>query len=118
DLLQPVKRRRESKVVALLQRAEELLVDVAPFAHARETQEMFATEPPQLRLAHRFELVVVRVPDVEQREKIRIGMRETPVRSIRHLLLIERPLARILNRKPRRDHQHLAQRLLRALLET
>ena len=61
---------------------------------------MIVTESPQLRLRHRLELVVIRVPDIQQRQEIRIRMNKAPVRRIRLLLFFERPLARILNRRP------------------
>ena len=109
--------RRHPKRVALPQGVEQLRVHVAPLPEARVAQKMIAAEPTQLCLGEPLELVVKRLPDVEQREKIRIRMRETPVRRVGLLLLVHRPVARILDAESRRDHQHFAQRPLGAPLE-
>src|ERR1017187_2094072 len=70
DGLEAVERRRELEVVALAQHVEQLRMDVAPLAHPRVAEKMIAAEAAQPRLREAFELVVPRVPDVEEREEI------------------------------------------------
>ena len=92
-------------------------MDVAPLAHARITKKMFAAEAPELRLRHRLELAVIRLPDVEQREKIRIRMHEAPVGRIGLLLFVHRPLTRVLDAQAGGDDHDFAQCLLGARLQ-
>ena len=117
DLAHAVIRRGQPEIVPLLQRIQQLRVDVAPLAHPRVAEKMVAAKPPELRLRHRLKLPVIRLPDVEQREKIRVGMHKAPVRRVGLLLLVHRPLARILDAQARRDDDDFAHRLLRARLQ-
>ena len=48
----------------------ELGVNVTPFAHAHEGEEVFATEAAHLALGGCFQLIVVGLPDVEQGDKV------------------------------------------------
>ena len=60
---------------------------------------------------------MIRLPDREQRQEIRIRVREAPVRGVGLLLLIERSLPRVLDAERRRDDEHLAQGLLAVRLQ-
>ena len=78
---------------------------------------MVMAEPAHPTLRHRFELVVKRLPNVQQRQEIRVRVGESPVRRVRLHLLVERPFARILNAEPGGDDQNLAHTFLRARLQ-
>jgi hypothetical protein len=84
-------------------------VNIPPFAHADVGEEMVMAEPAHPALRHHFELVVKCLPDVQQREEIGVRVREAPVRRVRLRLLVERPLARILDAEPCSNDQNLAQ---------
>jgi len=112
-----VENRARPKITARLQHVEQLRVDVAPLADARVAEEVLAAESTQARLRKPLELVVKRLPDRQQREKIRVGMDEAPVRGVGLLPRVHRPLARILDREAGGDDQHLVQGLLLARLE-
>ena len=60
----------QPEIIPLLQGIDQLRVDIPPLAHAGVAQKMVATEPAELGLRHRFKLTVIRLPDVEEREKI------------------------------------------------
>ena len=110
--LHPVVDRRHFETVAFAQHVLQLRMHIAPLAHARERQVVRRAEFPQLAEREPLEFVVIRLPDREQREKIRVGMREAPVRRVGLGLRVERALPRVLDTQRRRDDEHLAQRLL------
>ena len=90
---------------------------ITPLAHPRVAQKMIFAEPPQLRLRKPIKLVMIGVPDVEQRHEIRIRMIEPAVRGVGLLACFHRTLARVLNAQARGDDQHLAHGLLGARLQ-
>ncbi len=87
----------------------ELPAHIGPFAHAHERDEVVVT--PRAHPAPRMvlTLLVVLVPERQQREKIRLRAREAPVRFVGGARGGVRALAGILHRKRRRDREHLAQ---------
>ncbi len=115
--LRPVINRGPDKAGALAQGFLELGMDIAPLAHPHEGQKMCPAKFLQLAQRQPFELVVIILPDGEQRQEIGIGMAETPVGCVRLVLQIQRTFARILDAQRRCDHEHLPQGLLIARLQ-
>ena len=62
--------RRDPWSVATAEDVRYLRMDVPPLAHPGVAQVMRAAEGPQAGLAQGFELRVIGVPDVQEREKI------------------------------------------------
>ena len=96
---------------ALSQAVLQLGIYVAPLPHPRERQEVRRAEFPQLAEGHPLELVVIDFPDGQQRQEVRVGMREPFVRVVGLFLLIHRPFARVLDAQRRRNDEHFPQRL-------
>ena len=88
---------------------QQFLMQVMPFAHAHEGQELGLTAVAQLVPRQLPRLLVVIVPQVEQGQKIGLLVAETAMLLVGGLLSVQRSLARILNRQRRDQDQHLAQ---------
>ena len=109
--------RGELEILPLLQHVEQLRMHVAPLAHARVTHEVIFAEAAQAALRESVQLVVVSVPDVEQRQKIGVGVVKAAVGQVSFFARFHWALAGILNAQARSDHQDLAHRLLGAGLQ-
>src|SRR5688500_17374365 len=72
--------------------AVELPVDVVPLAQAHPREEVVAAQPPQLAAREVLGLLVVPVPEVEERDEVRALVAELRVRRVGRLLLVHRPL--------------------------
>jgi len=107
----------EAEVVAVAEGFEKLRVDVAPLAHARVAEKVVAAEAAEFGLGEIFELVVVGLPDIEEREEVGVGVAEAAVGGVGLRLFVEGAFARILNRKTGGDDEDLAERALVAGLE-
>ena len=100
----------------------QLRVDVAPLAHAARRDEVVAQQ--LLVLARREPMLAVAAarlleppPQLERAEELRLLVVELRVRLVGGLLLLERPVADVLDAERAGDDQHLAQRLAMARLE-
>ncbi len=102
-----------------LEDGEDLVVDEAPLPHPREGQEVLRAE--LLELVLRAGLLVdlpVGVPDVEERQKVRVGVLEEGVLRVGRRGLVGRALARVPDAQGRGDDRDLPQTaLLRGLEE-
>lgn len=87
--------------------AGEVFDEVAPFEHPVEMIEVLFAELPEQAVAGAFG--GGRVPEIQDRQEIRLRVAESPVRFVGRLLLFERPLLRVLNRQISRDDQELGQ---------
>ena len=93
----------------VFQRVFELAVEILPLAHPEVGEEvLFAELPPRALGAERFPLVVNGVPDVEQREEVRLRIGEPAVRRSGRVFLVERTFARVLDAEAGRDDEQLA----------
>ena len=98
------------KIAHLAQSVSNLHINIAPFAHAIKRQKMLLAKPAHLALRSQFlKCIVIRLPDIQQRNKIRLPIHKPLVLLVCGLLLLERPHARVLNADCRRNNQHLAQ---------
>ena len=98
------------KTAHLAQSVSNLHINIAPFAHAIKRQKMLLAKSPHLTLRSQFlKRIVIRLPDIQQRDKIRLSIHKPLVLLVCRLLLLERPHARVLNANCRRNNQHLAQ---------
>src|SRR5690606_19649289 len=100
------------EIPTILERIQKLVINVPPFPQPRVAEEVLMAPAPEPSLSKPLELVVQRVPDIEEREEVGIRVSEPSMRGIGGGLPVERPLARILDAEARRNDQHLAQRLL------
>jgi hypothetical protein len=89
--------------------AVELLVNVLPFAHAHEGEEVLLAPLPQLARGKVLLLLLVLVPQVEKRAEIGVLIAESGVRLVRGVLGRHRPLARILHGQCRGDDHDLVE---------
>ena len=117
DFLHSMKGRSNFCLTPFLHNFLQLLMNIPPLTHPRVAEKMIPTKPTQLGLRHALKFIVIGIPDIEDRKKIRVRMQETSMCGVRLGLLIHWALARILNTQGRCDHQHLAQSLLGSGLE-
>ncbi len=93
----------------IFQRAVQLRVQILPFAHPQVGEKVRLAEFPPLALrAEPLPLVVNRVPDFQQREKIRLRIGKAFVRGGGGVFVVERPFARILNAQAGGDDEQFA----------
>ena len=92
-------------------------MQLLPFAHAHERQEVLTAPLAQLAARQRRALLRERFPQVQNGDEVgaRIGERRVLLIGLR--LRIGRPLARILGRQERRDDQHLGHAVVMARRE-
>ena len=92
--------------------SRQLPVQVPPFPHAHVRQKVLLARLAQLGVGESVGPVLIRVPDLEQREKIRSLDAELPVRFVRGLLLLHRPITRIADLERRSNDQDFGQAML------
>src|ERR1017187_909026 len=93
----------------ILQRAVQLRVQILPLAHPQIGKEIRLAEFSPLALrAEALPLVVNRVPDFQQREKIRLRISKALVRGGGGVLFVERTFARVLNAQAGGDDEQFA----------
>ncbi len=93
-----------------LRQLPQLPVDVLPFAHAQEVQELGLAEPPE-RTRRKLPLLLLEVvPQVEERKKIAGRVGEPSVELVGGAAPFDRTLARILDGQPGDDRHHFATR--------
>ena len=91
----------------------ELPVQVAPLAQAHVGQEAVAAELSELAIGLLvLERIVEEAPQLDQPEELGALVGERGVRAVRRLGLLHRPLARIPDREPGGDDQHLGETAL------
>src|SRR6185369_3998960 len=88
-----------------IERLLELLVHVAPLAHAWVRQEILAAQPLQPGL-------VLQLPQLEEREEIRLLVGKARVTLVGRLGAFRRPLSRVLHRERRGDDAYLRETTL------
>jgi hypothetical protein len=93
----------------LAQDAAQLSVQVLPFPYPQVVQELGGAQPPERAGGQRVLPVLEVVPEVEQGGEVRGRVGEPAVGGVGRLLLLGRPLPRILDRHAAGDHQHLVQ---------
>ncbi len=101
--LRPLRIRRRGRPAHFLQRFPQLRVHVAPFAHPRVGEKVVPAEAPQARFG-------LQLPQLEEREEIGALVGEARVALVGRGGALHRPLARVLHRERRRDHQQLLER--------
>ena len=100
-----------------LREPHELAVEVLPLAHAQVVQVLGAAHAAE-RAARELALPGLEVvPEVQQRQEVAGRVDEAGVEPVGLLALLERALARVLDREPRDDREHLARDALRLRLE-
>ena len=82
---------------ALRQNVAKLFVDVVPFAHADEREEIGLAQLAQLARREVFRLRVVPVPQVQKRKEVGAFFAEFALGVVGLLLHVERALARVLD---------------------
>ena len=93
------------KIAHLAQRVSNLHINIAPFAHAIKRQKVLHAKLPHLALRSQFlKRIVIRLPDIQQRDKIRLPIHKPLVLLVRGFLMPERPHARVLNADCRRNN--------------
>ncbi len=92
----------------------ELGMNVAPFPHAVERQEVITAQALQFALRVMRQRLLEKAPQLEIGQKIGTLIRKQLVRGIGGLGTLHRTLARILQSQRRSDHQHFGQRTLAA----
>ena len=93
--------------------AMQLLVDVAPLAHAQSREKVFVASLNQLALRFLvFYRALVPIPQLEPGKEFGFLVGKLLVCGVGRSLAFLRPLARILNGQCGGDHQHLAQTAL------
>ena len=93
----------------LAQDTAQLSVQVLPLAHPQVVQELGRAQPPERAGGQCVLPVLEVVPEVEQGGEVRRRVGEPAVGGVGRLLLLGRPLPRVLDRQRRGDHQHLVQ---------
>ena len=105
----PLPRREET---GLPDEFHQLPMNVEPFPHSIERQEVLPAGLAELTSRKlRFQLVV-EVPELQIGDEIGLFVGRKGVRGIGGLLLVQRPLARILHRQRRGDDENLVQAAL------
>src|SRR6266496_2374842 len=108
----------ELQSAEIFQRVVQLRVEILPLAHPRVGKELLPAKLPARVLgAELVPLVVDGVPDVEQREEVRLWVVELLVRGGSGLLLIERAFSRVLDAQSGRDDEQFARGALALRLE-
>ena len=85
---------------------------IAPFTHAGGRQEGFLQQLLVLVAAECFALAVRPLPQLHEKQEIRVLVGERLVRLVRLLLLVVGPLTGILGGQGRDNDQRLSQHLL------
>ena len=98
--------RGSENALLLLQQFLKLLMNILPFAQTGIGKKMLAASTAKLAAGETLCLPMVPLPEFEVAEKIRVLIAKLHMSGIGRLLLLKRPLTRILNRKCRRDNQH------------
>src|SRR3954447_9474806 len=78
-------------------RLAQLPEEILPFANAQVIEELALAQPTELTRRHRSLLLAQVVPQFDEREEVRSRHDEAAMRFIRHLLLVQRTFARILD---------------------
>lgn len=91
----------------------ELVVDIAPLAHPPLREKLLAQVLRKLAIRLPvFDCFLQVVPDLEQREEVRLLVVKTSVRPVRRLGPLERALARIIHFEHGGDDEHLGEAVL------
>ncbi len=97
---------------ACAQQLLQLAMHVEPFTQPVVRQKMVAAGLAQLILRQVLFPLVVEVPELQVAEKIGFFVGELGVALVGRLLLVERPIARVVHRQSRGDDQDLVQAIL------
>src|SRR6201996_3675686 len=84
-------------------------MQLTPFTHAHEAEEVARAPVTQLRLREVFMRLAVVAPKIEHAHEIGLRVGKRSVRSVGLLASIRRPLTRILDAEERHNGQYLAQ---------
>ena len=87
----------------------QLRVDVAPFPHPVEREEVVAAGLVELPVRFVVQPLLEEPPELEEAEEVRLLVGELLLRLVGGLRALERPLARVLHRQRSGDHQHFGE---------
>jgi hypothetical protein len=96
----------------LMHAETQLGVNVAPLLDPAPGQEVALAKLAELAFGQMIALLFQKLPEVLESQEVRVLVKEGGMDLVCHLLLIHRPLPRILDAERRGDDQHLGQAVL------